>query len=87
MGSSITEPILEMPDMNGLPVLRVNASIAKCVGTEVHIVKGQNLFGETHWTHVEIWHVHDIIRAANSAYRIASEQFGEVKMREICASH
>ena len=87
MGSAITEPIIEMPDVFGLPVHRVSVSIAKSVGDEVHIVKGENLFGTIHWTHVEIWKIADIIRAANTAYEIAQQALGDSGMRELHYTH
>ena len=88
MGSAITEPAIEMPeDVTGLPVHRVSVSIAKNVGDEVHILKGENLFGSIQWTHVEIWKIKDIIRAANTAYEMAQQSLGDAGMRELHHAH
>ena len=87
MGSVITEAIIEMPDVHGLPVHRVTTSFATCVGDEVHIIKGQNVCGTIQWTYVEIWKLEEVLRAANAAYQIAKVSIGETRLREIYNAH
>ncbi len=87
MGIAIKEEAIELPVIHGLPVHRVSLSIARRVGDEVHIAKGENLFGVIHWTHVEIWKINDIIRAANAAYEIAHQAMGDPGLWELNPVH
>lgn len=48
------------PDIFGLPVYRVSKTIKCRCGDELHILKGFEMFGQVHWSHVEIWKVSEL---------------------------
>jgi hypothetical protein len=54
----------ETPDLYGLPVYRVSRSIKQRVGDEIHLIKGYEMFGQMHWSHVEIWKVSELLASA-----------------------
>jgi hypothetical protein len=51
----------EIPDIYGLPVYRANRCIKKRVGDEIHMLVGQDVFGQIIWSHVEIWNAGDAL--------------------------
>lgn len=61
----------ERPDIYGLPVYRVTKLHTERIGDEIHIIHGHEMFGQTFWTHVEIWLASDMIVEAELCSQIA----------------
>jgi hypothetical protein len=66
------ESLAGMPDVYGLPIYRVNRTIMRRVGNELHILCGSELFGQVSWTHIEVLKIETVLVEAKRAQDLAS---------------
>lgn len=69
-----------MPDLLNLPVYRVTKTMEERVGNLIHVLHGYESFGQTVWTHVEIWDPCDMMRTASRCAQLSlqsANQHGE----------
>lgn len=52
------------PDLFNLPVYRVTKTMEERVGDHIHVLHGYVSFGQTVWTHMEIWDATDLVQTA-----------------------
>lgn len=53
-----------MPDLFNVPVYRVTRTMEERVGDHIHVLHGYDSFGQTVWTHLEVWDVADMMQTA-----------------------
>lgn len=54
----------ELPSLSGIKVYRVTKTVEERVGDHVHVLHGYESFGQTIWTHLEIWDAKDMMLTA-----------------------
>lgn len=60
-----------LPDIFNLPVYKVTKTIEERVGDQIHVLHGYQSFGQTIWTHMEVWDAADLIQTASRCTEVS----------------
>lgn len=60
-----------LPDLSNVMVYRVTKTVEERVGDHVHVLHGYESFGQTIWTHLEIWDAKDMALTADRCTQLS----------------
>lgn len=74
MGMEASDTSSLMPDLLNVQVFRVTKTIEERIGDHIHVLHGYESFGQTIWTHLEIWDAQDIALTADRCTGLAMKR-------------